>query len=547
MWEQSAERIEEVLRRYPTPNGVTFSYGTAGFRTTGSLLVSVGCRMAFVCALRSIVSGGKSTGLMITASHNPAVDNGVKIVDTNGCMLSRDWEAYATQIANASTAEELMTATASFIEQQSLTVSGARARVHVARDTRVTGIAILESFTAGCGALVDVEAQPSVEVVDHGITTTPQLHTMVLLNNTGEEHPITELYYSRIARAFTSLAVRGHRQRVVVDCGNGVGTIALRSLIAKHPEIEEFVTFVLINDSIEIQELLNEKCGADFTQKTKVVPSAFFEEAAKDPSALFVSFDGDADRVVAFHVDTTDHTAALLDGDRIAILLTTLIRSVFGEAADALSKLDVGIVQTAYANGASTSFVEKTLRLRSYCAATGVKYLHPVAEARDIGVYFEANGHGTVLFHEKSLDSELAAFPQARNELAMLAQLLSQVCGDALGDTLAVVVALQRLGWSSAEWLSMYTDLPSAQLKVVVPFPQKIQCTPDERRALAPEGLQNEIDEAVARCGDSSARCFVRPSGTEPLVRVYAEASTKAMVDSLSAEVEMLVQKYCSA
>ncbi|CUI14389.1 unnamed protein product [Bodo saltans] len=128
----------------------------------------------------------------------------------------------------------------------------------------------------------------------------------------------------------------------------------------------------------------------------------------------------------------------------------------------------------------------------------------------------------------------------------MLAHLLSQVCGDALGDTLAVIIALQRLGWSSEDWLKMYSDLPSAQLKVIVPFPKRIQCTPDEQQALAPAGLQKEIDDAVARCGDSAARSFVRPSGTEPLVRVYAEASTKATVDSLSAEVETLVQKYCS-
>lgn len=36
-------------------------------------------------------------------------------------------------------------------------------------------------------------------------------------------------------------------------------------------------------------------------------------------------------------------------------------------------------------------------------AATGVKYLHEKAEHFDIGVYFEANGHGTVIFNENFL------------------------------------------------------------------------------------------------------------------------------------------------
>lgn len=32
------------------------------------------------------------TGVCITASHNPAPDNGVKLVEPSGEMLSQDWE-----------------------------------------------------------------------------------------------------------------------------------------------------------------------------------------------------------------------------------------------------------------------------------------------------------------------------------------------------------------------------------------------------------------------------------------------------------------------
>lgn len=38
---------------------------------------------------------GLAVGLMVTASHNPESDNGIKIVDPNGGMLSQDWEVYA--------------------------------------------------------------------------------------------------------------------------------------------------------------------------------------------------------------------------------------------------------------------------------------------------------------------------------------------------------------------------------------------------------------------------------------------------------------------
>jgi phosphoacetylglucosamine mutase len=41
--------------------------------------------------------------------------------------------------------------------------------------------------------------------------------------------------------------------------------------------------------------------------------------------------------------------------------------------------------------------------------STGVKHLHHEAEKYDIGVYFEANGHGTVLFNPHALTTISAA------------------------------------------------------------------------------------------------------------------------------------------
>lgn len=37
---------------------------------------------------------------MITASHNPEPDNGVKLVDPHGEMLEQSWEKWATKFAN---------------------------------------------------------------------------------------------------------------------------------------------------------------------------------------------------------------------------------------------------------------------------------------------------------------------------------------------------------------------------------------------------------------------------------------------------------------
>ena len=39
-------------------------------------------------------------GVVITASHNPEEDNGVKLVDPLGEMLEATWEKHATALAN---------------------------------------------------------------------------------------------------------------------------------------------------------------------------------------------------------------------------------------------------------------------------------------------------------------------------------------------------------------------------------------------------------------------------------------------------------------
>lgn len=51
----------------------------------------------------------RAIGLMITASHNPEEDNGVKLIDPMGEMLESSWEKIATNIVNSdSTTVEIL-------------------------------------------------------------------------------------------------------------------------------------------------------------------------------------------------------------------------------------------------------------------------------------------------------------------------------------------------------------------------------------------------------------------------------------------------------
>lgn len=55
---------------------------------------------------------------------------------------------------------------------------------------------------------------------------------------------------------------------------------------------------------------------------------------------------------------------------------------------------------------------------------------------------------------------------KAAQRLLAVCELVNQAIGDALSVLLLVEVVLQYMGWSVQEWNSIYTDLPSRQLKV---------------------------------------------------------------------------------
>ncbi len=174
-------------------------------------------------------------------------------------------------------------------------------------------------------------------------------------------------------------------------------------------------------------------------------------------------------------------------------------------------------------------------RLPIKCVSTGVKHLHHAAEHYDIGVYFEANGHGTVLFSSDTtnkLSSHQPSTPAqstALNHLINLTQLINQTVGDALSDMLLIEVVLAHKSYSGLEWDSLYVDLPNRLVKVVVPERNIFKTADAERRLTSPPGLQAKIDELVHRY--EGGRSFVRPSGTEDVVRVYAEATVRSQAD----------------
>ncbi|GAA5973166.1 hypothetical protein JCM11641_006301 [Rhodosporidiobolus odoratus] len=518
---------------HPKPASLIYSYGTAGFRADAEILDSVFYRVGLLAVLRSKKLGGKSIGVMVTASHNPEKDNGVKVVDPMGEMLHASWESYATLLANAQTPDDLVATLKQIIQTAEIDLD-VPAKVVYGHDSRPSCRKLVASLVDGFNAM-------KAELVPAGLVTTPMLHYLVRCYNTAGTaeaygEPTIEGYYQKLAKAYTTLAKgRELLPAVTVDCANGVGA----------PKLKEFakiigsdiLPLITVRDNHTLPGNLNLNCGADFVKTKQQGP----RNVELIPWQRFCSYDGDADRIVYYYADGNG-TFHLLDGDKIAGLVAGFI---MGLVKDAGLGVKVGVVQTAYANGASTKYLTEVLGVPITCVPTGVKYLHHAAEAYDVGVYFEANGHGTVLFSPTTLAAIRAATPSSPSESSALAnlnaltELINQTVGDALSDMLLVETVLLHRQWTPAQWDAAYTDFPNRLVKVLVTDRYAFTTTDAERKVDKPEGLQAKIDEAVKEV--VGGRSFVRPSGTEDCVRVYAEAATRSTADALAQRVAGIV------
>jgi phosphoglucosamine mutase len=198
---------------------------------------------------------------------------------------------------------------------------------------------------------------------------------------------------------------------------------------------------------------------------------------------LGVAFDGDGDRMLA-----VDANGEVVDGDQIVAVIA-LDRKVDLVAVTSMANL--GLHRLMADHG-----------IRVVTTDVGDRYVLEALRREGGSLGGEQSGH--------------------------LIWLDGHVTGDGLVAALLLCAALR--------------GRPLAEVAAVMPrYPQAKENIPVAKRRLTPE-IQAEVERLNTDLADRG-RVLVRPSGTEPVIRVLAEAETASEAESLCASIAALVRR----
>ena len=264
--------------------------------------------------------------------------------------------------------------------------------------------------------------------------------------------------------------------RIVVDCANGAAYKVAPQLFTRLG-----AQVAVINAEPDGRNI-NVSCGSTH-------PQGLAQLVQAHAAHLGLAFDGDADRLIA-----VDHQGRVVDGDVIM----------------AICALDLA-KKGCLTNNTLVATVMSNLGLEKAMQAAGIQLLR--TKVGDRYVLAKMQEVGACLGGEQSGHIILADYATT---------------GDGLLTALQLVQIVAESGRSLA-------DLASA----MQPYPQVLRNVRTKDKSIVGDRQVQQVMAQAEQDMQGKGRLLVRPSGTEPLIRVMAEAETQAMADQA---VRMVVQ-----
>jgi phosphoglucosamine mutase len=267
--------------------------------------------------------------------------------------------------------------------------------------------------------------------------------------------------------------------RVVVDAANGAASIASpRAMRALGADVIELHTSP---DGYNI----NHGCGSTH-------PESLIAAVVEHGADVGIAHDGDADRCLAVDAD-----GQLVDGDKILAILAIAMK-------ESGTLVKNSVVATVMSNlGFKLAMRETGIPVVE--TAVGDRYVLEAMRGGGYNLGGEQSGHVLLLDHATTGDGTLTAI-----------HLLARMA--ATGEPLATLA-------------SVMTQLP----QVLINVPDV-----DKSGLAANQELADAVAAARHRLADSG-RVLLRPSGTEPLVRVMVEATDQAVAQEMAESLAVSV------
>lgn len=288
--------------------------------------------------------------------------------------------------------------------------------------------------------------------------------------------------YVEFAKETIAVNLRG--LKVALDCANGaVYKAAVRAFRELGAEV------YIINDNPDGTNI-NEKCGSTH-------PEELMDYVVRKGCQVGFAFDGDADRCLA-----VDEKGNLVNGDFILALC--------GKHLKEINRLkDNTVVVTVMSNlGLDIAF--KEMGINSLKTKVGDRY---VLEEMIKGNYVlggEQSGH--IIFSKYNST------------------------GDGLVTALQIASIVKKNTEPLSELCSIMKELPQVLVNAVVPNEKKNIYLEDKEIADEIKRIENILD--------GRGRVLIRPSGTEPLVRVMLEGENQEEIDALAHNLaDMILEK----
>jgi phosphoglucosamine mutase len=283
-----------------------------------------------------------------------------------------------------------------------------------------------------------------------------------------------DAYVAHLASVLEGRTLTG--LRVALDGGNGAASTVVARLAAR-VGLDARVVNIEPNGRD-----INDGCGSTHPE---VVQRVVVEEGAD----VGLAFDGDADRVIA-----VDERGEIVDGDQIMVMAALDLHS-----------------RGALRNDAIAVTVMSNLGLRRALHDAGIAVVETPVGDRNVLV--------ALAEHDLVLGGEQSGHIVFRDHATT---------GDGLLTGLVLLDLVARSGRPLSEWAGAMRRFPQVLTNVRVGRRPNLADAP---------GLAEEIRAAERRLGEQG-RVLVRPSGTEPVVRVMVEAATE---EAAAGEAQRLV------